>query len=990
MSRRWGTVTLGFVIFICLFARAIHAQNKATPARSPWTTSRITGAPEPPAPYQLVSAFPKVRFQKPTSIEALPYDRLLITEIGGKIFTMVQAAGVLHADLAIDLAERLPESLAGSTVSLLDAELHPQFRENRYVYVCYVHPGDGGQTRVSRFVLTRDSPPRFDRKSEQVVITWPSGGHNGGCLEFGTDGYLYIATGDGSGPNPPDGLTTGQTVSDLLGALLRIDVDRATGDRPYSIPADNPFVDLKGARPEIWSYGLRNPFKFGIDQQNGDVFVADNGWESWEMVHRIVRGGNCGWPIMEGRVALRPEVKPGPTPIRPPVKDHSHTEANSVIGGPIYRGDKLPGLDGWFIYGDYITGTIWALRRNPNDSYEHMTLVDTDQRIVAFTQTNKGELFVLDYDYTGQIYELVPSELKDTSARFPHRLSETGLFTSLETMEPAPGVVPYEVQVERWMDGARGTRWVAIPGSEKITLSTSATEPATYPPGTVLVKQLTLPEGADVKPIRLETQLLHYEQGRWHPYSYLWDDAGHEAWLVESIGKNRPLRVSDVNAPDGVAERTWHVNAVNECKLCHNAESGFVLGFVPNQLNRLVPDEQSRQSNQSLQLAAEGVLSQPPQSASDLLRLVDPHDPAQSLDDRARSYLHVNCGMCHQPDGNAIVSFYLRRDLPFDKLNTNKGTRIGTFGMRDAKIIVPGDPYRSVLMYRFSKLGYARMPYIGSQVVDHAGVALIDQWIRTLSGESTEAAVSAPVTAGSTEYQAVQLLQTKDSAPRERREAAVRALIQSTEGALALVAQMHRGSLSNEDLQLAARVGSADPRSDIRGLFETFLPESNRRPTLGPNVKPEAILSRQGDPQRGKLIYFSDGARCRTCHEVADRDQSLGPTLQEINKKYPRAEELLQHVLQPSLKVDEPLAAYAVITRDGRALNGLLMEQNDKEIVMKTTEKKVVRMVRDEIEELRKSDKSLMPDFILSDLTAQEAADLLEYVRAQKEMKDEG
>ena len=133
---------------------------------------------------------------------------------------------------------------------------------------------------------------------------------------------LYISTGDGSGPNPPDGRTAAQDVSNLFGCVLRIDIRKKADGKNYTVPSDNPFVDLDGARPEIWAYGLRNPWKFGVDRKTGDIFAADNGWESWEMVHRIVRGGNCGWPIMEGRAVLRSEVTQGPTPIRPPVKDH--------------------------------------------------------------------------------------------------------------------------------------------------------------------------------------------------------------------------------------------------------------------------------------------------------------------------------------------------------------------------------------------------------------------------------------------------------------------------------------------------------------------------------------------------------------------------------------------------------------------------------------------------------------------------------------------
>jgi glucose/arabinose dehydrogenase len=314
------------------------AQEKAITVRQPWTTSRVHGSPVPPEPYRLESAFPRLSFDKPTSIEEIPAaNRVLITERAGRVLSFPKSRDVTEADVVVDLRELLPRQLADQSISLFDAELHPKFIDNHYLFACYVHPGNGGHTRVSRFTLTSDATPRAVPGSEQVIITWPTGGHNAGCLEFGTDGYLYIATGDGSGPNPPDGLTTGQDISDLLGAILRIDVDRPAAGQAYSIPDDNPFVNATPARPEIWAYGLRNPWKFGIDPQSGNIFAADNGWESWEMVHRIVRGGNCGWPVMEGRAALRSEVQPGPTPILPPVKDHPHTEANSVIGGPVYR-----------------------------------------------------------------------------------------------------------------------------------------------------------------------------------------------------------------------------------------------------------------------------------------------------------------------------------------------------------------------------------------------------------------------------------------------------------------------------------------------------------------------------------------------------------------------------------------------------------------------------------------------------------------------------
>lgn len=953
---------IGFSVAALLCATAMIVAETPAP-RPAWTTSRVAGAPQPPPQYRLAPAFAKLRFDHPTSLTELPAgDRLLATEIGGKIFTFAKNPDVTEADLAIDLVELLPKEAKQSGVALWSATLHPKFVENRQVFVCYRSFAGGEHNRIARFTLSDARPPRIDPASEKLIIKYPSGPHSAGCILFGVDGMLYISVGDGAGPNPPDNLTTGQDISDVLGSILRIDVDSPAADAAYGVPADNPFVSTQGARPEVWAYGLRNPWKFGIDRETGVIFAADNGWETWEMVHRIVRGGNCGWPVMEGRAALRSEVKVGPTPIRPPVKDHPHTEANSVVGGPIYRGKNVPALSGWFVYGDYITGTIWALREQAEDTYAHQTLLDTDLRIVAFAEGTKGELYVVDYDSTGQIYELLPANQRDNSAAFPRRLSETGLFASLKTLEPAAGVVPYEVKVPRWMDGATARRWIAIPGQEMVSFPTADGKPTVFPEGTVLVKHIEMPTAHRDAPQRLETQLLHREAGSWRTYSYLWDEDGLDAALVDAVGGERIFHDSDDR------ERTWHVSATNECRLCHDAGAGTVLGFTPNQLE--LPQQLATLASQRVIAAVPEV----PQS----LRLVDPHDASQPLDDRARSYLHANCSMCHHRGGNAIVSIYLRRDLPFDQLNTNKGTIIGTFGMHDAKVIAAGDPYRSVMMYRMSTLGFGRMPYVGSYAVDSAGVALIADWIRSLPPVDT--VKSPPLNSRSPEAAALVTL-NDSTADAAKRTAALKKLIDSTEGSLALLAKMHGGKLNATDITLAVALGRQTPQSDLRGLFEHFVPENERRKRLGPNIKPESILSLAGDAERGKLIYFSDAGRCRACHELSDAKKSLGPTLVEINTKYAKPLEMLQHVLEPSLKVDEKFATFTVITNDGRLETGLLVEKDTQRVRLRNAENKLIDVPLADVDQLQKSTRSLMPEKILSDLTAQEAADLLEYIR---------
>ena len=277
--------------------------------RIAWTGSRISGAPIPPPPYGHEPVLPALRFDKPTELVSIPgSDRMVITEEKGKVYSFPlrpRSGGdgyeeVAHADLVCDLG-----SIAGFD-HLFGLAFHPRFAENRQCFLVYALQAkiaDG--TRVSRFTVSTSDPPTIDPASEERVIDWVSGGHNGSSLQFGPDGMLYISAGDSQDATPPDALGTGQSIEDLLASILRIDVDHPAGPtaageppRPYSIPADNPFVDVPGARGEVWAYGLRNPWRMSFDGV-GRLWVADVGWELWEMIYLVERGGNYGWSIME-------------------------------------------------------------------------------------------------------------------------------------------------------------------------------------------------------------------------------------------------------------------------------------------------------------------------------------------------------------------------------------------------------------------------------------------------------------------------------------------------------------------------------------------------------------------------------------------------------------------------------------------------------------------------------------------------------------------
>ncbi|MEZ5432431.1 MAG: PQQ-dependent sugar dehydrogenase [Verrucomicrobiales bacterium] len=286
--------------------------SAAAGERVPWTTSRIHGTPDPPPPYMVERLYPALSFTRPLDLAALPgSDRLVVLEENGRLLSFVP--GAEKSDVFGELRDYHSEVSRSYALTF-----HPRFLENRFIYTWANFDLQGQDnredgTRIIRFRVTETEPPRLDMDSAKVIISWRAGGHNGGNLRFGPDGMLYVATGDADKPDPPDSFVTGQDISDLLSSVLRLDVDHPEGDRAYSIPKDNPFVGRPNARGEVWAYGLRNPWRMSFHPVTGDLFVGDVGWELWEMIHRIQRGGNYGWSLTEaGKQDIRPDRMRGP------------------------------------------------------------------------------------------------------------------------------------------------------------------------------------------------------------------------------------------------------------------------------------------------------------------------------------------------------------------------------------------------------------------------------------------------------------------------------------------------------------------------------------------------------------------------------------------------------------------------------------------------------------------------------------------------------
>lgn len=958
---------------------AAIADESAIPAnlpREPWTTSRIVGTPDPPLPYRVEAVWPEVRFENPVDWAAEPgTSRIFILQLGGKLFAFRSDVEAPRLELVYDVAAHVADHQNSYGIAF-----HPDYERNRQVFLSYVLPPENPVgSRVSRFRMLPGDPPRLDADSEEIILTWPSGGHNGACLKFGLDGCLYVSTGDGVGPFPPDKDNVGQDLSNLRSAILRIDVDHPDAGRKYGIPDDNPFVDRESARGEIWAYGLRNPWKMNFDPFTGDLWCGDVGWELWELVYRVERGGNYGWSIMEGPQPVRSDLPRGPTPIQPPIVAHPHTESRSVTGGFVYRGTALEELRGGYIYGDYVTGKIWGLRTEGSQLVWHEELADTTLAIITFGEDENGELYVV--DYAGAIYRLVPNPARDQPADFPRTLSETGLFASVPDHLPAPGVIPYVLQTQQWADGASAEQLLALPGTSRIEFQRNR-EQWGFPVGTVFTKTISLRlDDADPNSARrLETQILHYDGEAWRPYTYVWNDEQNEAELAPAEGLERTFSIASPESPGGARQLTWRFHSRAECSTCHMPRAGDAIGFTIANLNR---DHSlwDVQANQLDLFAAAGVFDRPVDPQLRSLAMADPRDETAPLETRARSYLAINCAHCHRRGGGgtAHIEFPFEHSdeqtLAIDELPTQ-----GTFGLPQARLIAPGDVYRSVLYYRLATVGRGHMPKLGPRNVDETGLALMAEWIRNLPPSAQ------PLPSGLAESQQheTELLQSLPHTEGAAAEDALNALLSSTSGAMrladAVAADAHQGNVD----RLAIEQGAAYADPVIRGLFERFLPEERRSRALGAVVDRAELLSLEGDVERGRELFFNaQGVQCRNCHQIEGRGKLVGPDLSHIAKDNSSAQ-ILEAILDPSAKIDAQYVNHALVTTDGLVLTGILLERTDELVRLRDAQGIEHRIVRDDIEELASQPRSLMPELLLQEMTAAEVADLLAFLSSLK------
>lgn len=759
------------------FAAGLRIANPAlnVPAEPPSTTVQFVN---------MFSNYPVLG--RPVGLASPPGDtrRLFICDLDGLVRVIPDVTVAVNAtsvvlNLPALLATRVGESMnlgPYQECGLLGLAFHPNYATNGHFYLSYVVRKASDNTvwyqRLSRFTIPaaqRGQPaPVVDANSELVLIEQRDRepNHCGGDLHFGADGYLYYAVGDEG--NPWDYLGNSQRIDlNFFSAMLRLDVDKLPGNPEpnphvsvptdagvarYAVPADNPYVGattfngqpvVPGAvRTEFWAVGLRSPWRFSIDAPTGEIWLGDVGQDTYEELDLITRGANYGWNFMEAShddtkpYWVTAQAPPGVT-LTPPVYEYPHTwtsggaanhKGNSITGGLVYRGTRIASLTGAYIFGDYVSGNIWALTRP--GGVVTVQRITGQSRIAAFgSDPSNGDLLAVNHG--GEIYRLVTAS---TSVNYPATLSATGLFADLTDLAPAPGVLPYEPNLAFWSDYAIKRRWFAIPdGTSRMTWSRDGAW--TFPAGQIWVKHFDLEteRGNPASPKkRIETRLLVKTATGCYGVSYRWNAAGTEATLVGDGGDEFAVNITVGGAPHA---QQWRIPSRAQCVSCHSPQAGHALSFTTRQVNR-AHTIHGFAGNQLDLLRDGGYFANSPESPNVLPRHLRPDETRLDgtdwpLEARARSYFAVNCAYCHAgAGGTAPTPWDGRPELTLAQTGLINGAVGNNGGNPLNKLVVPGDTAHSVVLNRMAAAnGFTRMPPLGSNELDPVNIALITNWI---------------------------------------------------------------------------------------------------------------------------------------------------------------------------------------------------------------------------------------------------------------------
>ncbi len=719
--------------------------------------------------WSIIPAFPNIVFTNLLGVTAVPGTNLLCAwEREGRVWTFVNDSNVTTKTLVVDLSNQCQ---GWDDSGLMNVVFHPGYVTNHFMYLCYtwVTPGTvvGSPTtrpvemvvgkyhdRLSRFTLTNGIS---SLASELVLVdqTGDSVWHNGGGMFFHpTNGFLYYTDGD-------DERQDKQVITNkLLAGVFRIDVDMRGGSishapprQPtlgttanYYIPNDNPFVGQPNVLEEFFGVGLRSPHRMTIDPPTGRIYIGDVGDGAREEIDRVEpgeRGLNFQWNYVEGFLGTMPASYVGIS--KPPILDYTHADGKAVIGGHVYRGSEFAAeLGGRYIFGDNVSRTIWVMDESttPATKLAIGTLPKGDgpnsgsdyTGLSSFGLDANNEIYMCQMSSIGgRLYKLARGGTPVASRPLPLLLSQTGVFTNLATLAPAPGLLPYAVNSPLWSDGAVKSRWMALATNTFVTFATNGEW--TFPNGTVFVKNFAHATN-DTNPTqlkRLETRLLVIgTNGLVYGASYKWRPDNSDADLVFTL-TNENISITTAT---GTRSQTWSYPGRQDCLTCHTIPSGGVLGVKTRQLNgdfnypaTGVTDNQLRTWNHL------GLFSTPINEAAiiNFTKLVSISDINATLTTRVRSYLDANCAHCHRPGGGVQANFDARFDTPLANQGIVSGAVQNSQGISNALVVAPADLSHSLLYLRDNNVGTPlQMPPLAKNVIDTNYITTLAAWINSL------------------------------------------------------------------------------------------------------------------------------------------------------------------------------------------------------------------------------------------------------------------
>ena len=673
--------------------------------------------------------FPNLSLRNPLFLLERPGDALnfYAIERGGRVVRWSKSDNnATETQVFCDIQNRVRTSDSGnSEQGLLGIAFHPEHATNGEIYLSYTANNDNNscsfndpsdcvfESRVSRFTIDEnDDTCAEDSEVQLLDIDDFAGNHNGGHLAFAPDGSLFLGMGDGGAANDP--LGTGQDLTQLLGKMIRIDVDRIENGLNYAIPTDNPFRNVVGARPEIYALGLRNPWRFSFDRGSGELWVGDVGQNRLEEVDLVEAGGNYGWSVFEADDCFGSQAECDLGGFLPPVVQYAHDSNRgrfSLTGGYVYRGSAIPDLVGTYLFADFVSKEVFALGSNAAGAATFQTVATmSGTGIASFAEDTAGELYVVDLG--GRLFRIDAAGPPAVDT-FPRLLSQTGCMDNEDTTKLADGVIPYQLNHPFYSDGASKERGVGLPSGQ--TVAIEADGDMTLPIGTVFVKSFKVDDEL------IETRLLvRHDDGDWAGYSYEWATGASDAALVESGGKSRAL-----------ANQVWSYPSRPACLVCHTAAAGRVLGWEEGQLNGgFIYPQTGRLANQLLTLGSIGVFSNPPADVTVVAKYPPVDLASADIAERGRTYLHVNCSMCHRPGGGGQSDGDMRLTTAIpDQHLCGAEPEQGDLGVPGAQVFFPGDPARSLLSLRMKRQGANRMPPVGSAIVDVVGADVVDRYI---------------------------------------------------------------------------------------------------------------------------------------------------------------------------------------------------------------------------------------------------------------------